>query len=85
MRNAYLDDLRDQNYKEAVATEWKEIRAMDAKTTQTTPVDEHNFIYLQPWCKDCKDACDDRQWCQDDAWGECEECGLKPVKYARVK
>ena len=36
MRNAYLDDLRDQNYKEAVAAEWKEIRSMDAKKTQTT-------------------------------------------------
>ena len=36
MRNADLDDMRDQNYKEAVAAEWKEIRSMDEKKPQTT-------------------------------------------------
>ena len=36
MRNADLDDMKDQNYKEAVASEWKEIRAMDEKKSQTT-------------------------------------------------
>lgn len=52
--------------------------------TDMTPVDSHDVIYLQPWCKDCKQH-EDRTWCQDDVWGACEECGLPPVKYERVK
>jgi hypothetical protein len=36
-------------------------------------------IWLEPGCVD--EAGEDRHWCQDDAWGACEECGRKPVKY----
>jgi hypothetical protein len=46
-------------------------------------VDPHQTIWLQPWCKGCQKNCysDGRQWCEDEVWGECEECGRKPVKY----
>lgn len=40
---------------------------------------EHREIWLEPAC--CAEGGDDRHWCQDDAWGPCEECGTKPVKY----
>jgi hypothetical protein len=45
---------------------------------------EHAAIWLQPWCNDCElnDASDTgRQWCQDDAWGKCDECDRRSVKY----
>lgn len=40
-------------------------------------------IWLQPWCKGCAKHAygDGREWCSTDAWGECEECGRKAVKY----
>jgi hypothetical protein len=46
-------------------------------------VEPHQTIWLQPWCKGCQKNCysDGRQWCEDEVWGECEECGRKPVKY----
>lgn len=47
----------------------------------------HDVIYLQPWCDGCqKDAwgSDGRQWCEDDPWGQCEECDRKAVKYTRT-
>jgi hypothetical protein len=34
--------MKDQNYKEAVASEWKEIRAMDEKKSQTTTYGVHD-------------------------------------------
>ena len=40
MRNADLDDMKDQNYKEAVAAEWKEIRDMEEKKSVTTPQEQ---------------------------------------------
>jgi hypothetical protein len=40
---------------------------------------EHRVIYLEPSC--CSEAGEDRHWCQDDAWGACDECGTKSVKY----
>lgn len=46
--------------------------------------EEHQTIWLQPWCKGCEQhayGTEGRQWCEDDPWGECEECGRKPVKY----
>ena len=58
---------------------------LECKKPQTTDLEEYTIIYLQPWCRDCKNACDDRQWCQDDAWGECEECGRKAVLFVRAK
>lgn len=41
-------------------------------------------IWLQPWCVDCGRYSlgdDGRQWCEDDVWDECDECGLPAVKY----
>ena len=40
-------------------------------------------IWLEPWCDDCrKNASEDgRSWCDNDAWGECDHCGRKSVKY----
>jgi hypothetical protein len=45
--------------------------------------DEHKEIWLQPWCAGCKQhsGCEGRQWCQDDVWGKCDECGEKSVRY----
>jgi len=41
-------------------------------------------IWLEPSCvMDCADATD-RMWCQDDVWGECEDCGTPPQKYIRA-
>lgn len=45
---------------------------------------EHKTIWLQPWCRDCErnDFSDHgRLWCQDEVWGECDDCGAKPIKY----
>lgn len=45
----------------------------------------HLTIWLQPWCDGCeKMSCagDGRMWCQDEVFGNCEECGRPPVKYA---
>jgi hypothetical protein len=44
----------------------------------------HDVIWLQPWCAGCEQHCtpgEGRMWCQDNVWGECEECGNKPVRY----
>lgn len=41
-------------------------------------------IWLQPWCKGCDKYSwypNSRQWCEHDAWGECEECGRKAAKF----
>jgi hypothetical protein len=40
-------------------------------------------IWLQPWCEGCAKSCasDGRQWCEDEVWGQCEDCDEKPVKY----
>lgn len=40
---------------------------------------EHRVIYLEPRC--AAEAGEDRHWCQDDAWGTCDECGTPSVKY----
>jgi len=46
-------------------------------------MDDSKEIWLQPWCEKC--ASDPygagRQWCQDNVWRECEECGARAVKY----
>ena len=42
---------------------------------------DHKEIWLQPWCDACATMGVDRQWCQDDVWTACEECGAKPVRY----
>ena len=44
-------------------------------------VEPLQVIWLQPWCEGCKTWADERTWCQDDAWGACDECGRLPVKY----
>jgi hypothetical protein len=38
-------------------------------------------IWLAPWCAACDRYDGERSWCADDAWGKCEECDQKPVKY----
>lgn len=41
----------------------------------------YETIWLEPECE----ACDcNRQWCQDNVWDPCPECGLEPVKYVRA-
>jgi hypothetical protein len=45
---------------------------------------EPTKIWLQPWCDGCETHCESdngRQWCPDDIWGICEECGNKSVCY----
>jgi len=45
----------------------------------------HETIWLQPWCNGCdryNHGGDGRQWCQDNVFEDCPECGRKPVKYA---
>jgi hypothetical protein len=46
---------------------------------------DHAVIWLQPWCDLCeaKAGTGGRNWCEDDVWGKCNECGNKPVRYAR--
>ena len=43
--------------------------------------EEHKVIYLEPRCRDCDRFAEDRSWCQDDVWSECEDCGKKPARY----
>jgi hypothetical protein len=41
-------------------------------------------IYLQPWCGRCEGSVflgDGRQWCVDDTWGPCGDCGQQAVAY----
>jgi hypothetical protein len=40
---------------------------------------EHRVIFLEPRC--VGESGEDRHWCQDDAWGACDECGTPSVKY----
>lgn len=42
---------------------------------------EYETIYLQPWCDGCNRSGEDRTWCRDNVWEDCEECGKKPVRY----
>jgi formate dehydrogenase maturation protein FdhE len=43
---------------------------------------DHQTIWLQPWCEDCdNNSYDDRQWSENDNWGQCPDCGAMPVKY----
>lgn len=46
---------------------------------------DYKTIWLQPWCDGCEThawgASGGRQWCQDDVWEDCSECGAKSVKY----
>jgi hypothetical protein len=42
-------------------------------------MDEHKEIWLEPQCDECRGH--ERSWCYDNVWGECDECGAKPVKY----
>jgi hypothetical protein len=45
-------------------------------------MDDHQVIYLQPWCDECDlSVSEGRMWCQDDAWGKCPDCDRKSVKY----
>lgn len=43
---------------------------------------DHERIWLEPICAD--NAYEGRQWCCDDVWGECGECGHYSVKYVRA-
>jgi hypothetical protein len=51
--------------------------------------EEHETIFLQPWCDSCDNAQssydEGRRWCPDNLWGECDECGKPAVKYVRAK
>jgi hypothetical protein len=44
---------------------------------------EHRLpiIWLQPWCDKCERSAEDRTWCRDDVYLQCDECGAMPVKY----
>ncbi len=43
---------------------------------------DHERIWLAPKCHDADR--EGRQWCQDNQWETCEECGLPPVEYVRA-
>lgn len=46
------------------------------------PMDQPKRIYLQPWCEGCeKHNWEGRQWCEDDPWGPCDECGAQATVY----
>ena len=67
-RNADLDDLKDQNYKKAVAADWKEIRDMEETKTQTT--DDGDFI-----CLNCGPATGERHYTKINGAGPlCDKC-----------
>ena len=43
---------------------------------------EPEEVWLQPWCKGCEEhSYEGRQWCSSDAWGTCDECDAKSVRY----
>jgi len=42
---------------------------------------EHETIWLQPWCDKCAESGENRLWCQDDVWDQCDLCERKSVKY----
>ena len=42
---------------------------------------EHETIWLQPWCDKCAESGENRLWCQDDVWDQCDSCERKSVKY----
>ena len=44
--------------------------------------DDYEKIWLQPACNgECGRG---REWCQDNVWGYCEECGMPPTLYLRA-
>jgi hypothetical protein len=45
-------------------------------------LEDHREIWLE--CKCAENGYEGRQWCQDNVFENCEECGLKPVKYIRA-
>lgn len=53
---------------------------------------DYDVIYLAPRCpqalcehQELRDAGDGRLWCQDDVWGACRSCGVRPTRYVRDK
>ena len=44
---------------------------------------EHETIWLQPWCEGCERyrSSEGRNWCEDDLWGTCDECGNPSVQF----
>lgn len=42
-------------------------------------------LWLSPWCDDCEDAAligdEGRQWCQENIFEPCVECGRMPDRY----
>jgi hypothetical protein len=57
----------------------------DINSTATD--DDHEVIWLAPWCDACQAVCADdvgRTWCQDAVYDPCEECGREPVKFVRA-
>ena len=40
-------------------------------------------VWLGPRCGD--EAPDGREWCQDEVWERCSECGAEPVPYAPIR
>lgn len=46
---------------------------------------QHVEIWLQPWCDGCErysyECGESREWCQDNVFDPCSECGRKPVRY----
>lgn len=46
---------------------------------------EHEVIWLQPWCDKCAASGEDRLWCQDNVWDQCDLCERNPVKYVLAR
>ena len=40
------------------------------------------IVWLQPWCEECSNhSRGDWQWCDEDIFDPCEECGATSKKY----
>ena len=50
--------------------------------------EEHQEIWLQPYCADCErndDSDTGRTWCQDQVYETCAGCGREPVRYVLAR
>lgn len=49
---------------------------------------DRELVYLQPWCEQCENGNsggEERLWCEDDVWEQCEEysCRCRSIAYVR--
>jgi hypothetical protein len=49
-------------------------------TAEIVPIDEHDHIWLQPWCQRCRDRGDARCWASS-KFEPCEDCGRMAVRF----